>query len=219
MGAPGLLSPIRADGFKNLELNAGILLIDFDYSSITDAAALQTAVQAKVTNGEPGVDHLGMTRGGGNFTITREMRTPEVDGRRMPFKGDSFVDSADGFISTTLLEVVPAVANKVMSTSDIATSGKKTTVSFRAAVDPETDYIEHLCWVGNLADGRYVLIELDNAFNTADFVYTWADKNEATLTVEYHAHQEDVLDYDNLPCRIVYFDLPAATGGNTSGGN
>jgi hypothetical protein len=209
MGAPGLTSPIRAAGFQNLQLNAGILLIDFDYSSITDAAALKTAVAAKVTSGAVGVDHLGMTRGGGAFNITREIRQPEVDGRRFAFVGDSFVDSADGYISTTLLEVKPEVVNKVMSTSTVTTSGKKKTVSFHTAVDTTTDYIDHLCWVGDLADGTYVLIELDNAFNTADFVWTWADKNESTLTVEYHAHQGDVLDYDAMPFRIVYFDKPS----------
>lgn len=205
MGAPGLTSAIRSDGFKNLQLNAGIFLINFDYSAITSAAALKTAVQNKITNGTPGVDHLGMTRGGGTFTITREVRTPEVDGRRYAFKGDKFVDSMDGYLSTTLLEVTPEIINKVMSTADVATSGGKTTISFHTAIDIQTDYIEHLCWVGDIADGRFVLIELDNAFNTADFTATFADKNEMTLPVEFHAHQGEVLDYDTAPCRIVYF--------------
>ena len=205
MGAPGLTSAIRSDGFKNLQLNAGIFLINFNYSAITSAAALKTAVQNKITNGTPGVDHLGMTRGGGTFTITREVRTPEVDGRRYAFKGDKFVDSMDGYLSTTLLEVTPEIINKVMSTADVVTSGGKTTISFHTAIDIQTDYIEHLCWVGDIADGRFVLIELDNAFNTADFTATFADKNEMTLPVEFHAHQGEVLDYDTAPCRIVYF--------------
>ena len=205
MGAPGLTSAIRSDGFKNLQLNAGIFLINFDYSAITSAAALKTAVQNKISNGTPGVDHLGMTRGGGTFTITREVRTPEVDGRRYAFKGDKFVDSMDGYLSTTLLEVTPEIINKVMSTADVVTSGGKTTISFHTAIDIQTDYIEHLCWVGDIADGRFVLIELDNAFNTADFTATFADKNEMTLPVEFHAHQGEVLDYDTAPCRIVYF--------------
>ena len=206
MSAPGLTSAIRAEGMKNLQLNAGVMLINFDYSDIADADALKAAVADKIVNGEVGVDHLGMTRGGGSFTITREVRSPEIDGRRFAYKGDKFVDSMDGFLSTTLLEVVPAVVNKVMSTSSVATSGYKKTVSFHTAIDPDTDYIPHICWVGDIADGRYVLIEIDNAFNTSDFVYTYADKNEGTLPVEYHAHQGDVLDYDELPYRIVYFD-------------
>lgn len=207
MGAPGLTSPIRSEAFKNLQLNAGIVLINFDYSDIADADALRAAVMEKVTNGAVGVDHLGVTRGGGSFTITREVRTPEVDGRRYAFVGDKFVDSMDGYLSVTLLETASsALINKVMSTSEVTTSGNKTTVEFHTAVDIDTDYIEHLCWVGDLADGRMMLIELDNAFNTNDFVFTFQDKNEGTLPVEYHAHQGDVLDYDSAPCRIVYFD-------------
>ncbi len=206
MGAPGLTSPIRAAGFENLQLNAGIFLVNFNYSSIANAAALKTAVQGVLTNGTLGTDYLGMTRGGGTFTITRAVRTPEVDGRRYAFKGDKFVDSMDGFLSTTLIEVTDAVINRVMSTSDIATSGLKKTITFHTAIDVNTDYIDHLCWVGDMADGRFVLIEIDNAFNTNDFVFTFADKNEGTLPVEFHAHQGDVLDYDTLPCRIVFFD-------------
>lgn len=206
MSAPGMTSPIRAAGFQNLQLNAGIFLINFDYSNIANAEALQTAVQGVVATGTLGVDHLGTTRGGGSFTITREVRTPEVDGRRYAFKGDKFVDSMDGYLSTTLLEAVPAVVNKVMSTSDVTVSGKKTTVSFHTAIDVETDYIDHLCWVGDIAGGQMVLIEIDNAFNTSDFTVTFADKNEMTMPVEFHAHQDDVSDYDELPCRIVYFD-------------
>jgi 6-phosphofructokinase len=206
MGAPGLTSPIRSDGFKNLQLNAGVFLLNFDYSQIANAAALKTAVAAAIT---AGTNILGMTRGGGSFTIKREVRTPEVDGRRYAFKGDKFVDSMDGYLSGTLVEITPENVKRVMSTADIQTSGAKTTITFHTAINAETDYIDHLCWVGDIADGRFVLIEIDNAFNTADFSLTFADKNEATLPFEFHAHQGDVLDYDELPCRIVYFNEAA----------
>ena len=206
MGAPGLTSPIRSDGFKNLQLNAGIFLLNFDYSSIDDADELKAAVQAAIT---AGTNLLGMTRGGGTFTITREVRTPEVDGRRYAFKGDKFVDSMDGYLSGTLIEFTPENIKRVMSTADITTSGSKTTITFHTAIDADTDYIDHLCWIGDIAGGGYVLIEIDNAFNTADFSLTFADKNEGTIPFEFHAHQGDVLDYDNLPCRIIYFNKAA----------
>ncbi len=203
MGAPGLTSPIRSAGFRNLQLNAGIFLENFDYSAITTVAQLKAAVAAAIT---AGTNILGMTRGGGTFTITREMRTSNVDGRRYAFKGDKFVDSMDGYLSGTLLEVTPENIKRVMSTANITTSGAKKTITFHTAIDPDTDYIDHLCWVGDIADGSFVLIEIDNAFNTADFSMTFADKNEGTIPFEFHAHQGDVLDYDDLPCRIVYFE-------------
>ena len=205
MGAPGLTSPIRTEAFQNLQLNAGIFLVNYDHSAVTDATALKTAIEALKA------DHtkmLGVTRGGGSFTVAREIRTPDVDGMRYPFKGADFVDSVDAYLSGTLLEVVPQNMKLLMGTGEVASSGKKTTITMHTAVDDE-DYIDHLCWVGDLADGRLVLIELDNAFNTADFSLTFTDKGEGTMTFEFHARQEEVTDYDYAPFRVVYFDVPA----------
>ena len=204
MSAPGLTSPIRAEGFNNLQLNAGAFLKDFDYSSIADAAALKTAVAAAVA---AGTKLLGFTRGGGSFTVTREMREPEVDGRRYSFVGGRFVDSADPYLSTTLLETTPENFIKALGSATATTSGKKTIVKMHTAIQ-DTDY-EDIVWVGDLADGRYVAIKLYNALNTADFTFTFADKGEGTYTVEFHAHQSDVQDYDEAPFEIVFFDLPS----------
>lgn len=205
MAAPGLTSPIRTEAFQHLQLNAGIFLVNYDYSSITDATALKTAIQTAKSDQ---TKILGVTRGGGSFTVTRDIRTPDVDGMRYPFKGADFVDSVDAYLSGTLLEVVPENMEMLLGTGESSTSGKKTTIRMRTAVE-DTDYIDHLCWVGDLADGRLVLIELDNAFNTADFSLTFTDKGEGTMTFEFHARQEDVDDYDYAPFRVVYFDLPA----------
>lgn len=205
-GAPGMTSPIRSEAFDSLQLNAGIFLVDLNYSSITDATALKTAIATAVT---AGTSILGVTRGGGSFNVTRDARTPDVDGMRYPFKGADFVDSVDAYLSGTLLEVNPTNFKRLLGSGDAATSGKKTTVTMRTAIDPDTDYIDSLCWVGDLADGRLVLIELDNAFNTADFSLTFTDKGEGTMPFEFHARQDDVLDYDNAPFRVVFFDLPS----------
>lgn len=209
MGAPGLTSPIRSEAFQNLQLNAGIFLVDYDYSSITDATALKAALATLVSGNSDKI--LGVTRGGGSFTVTREIRTPEVDGMRYPFKGADFVDSVDAYLSGTELEVVPNNFKRILGTGVSTTSGKKTTVKMRTAINSDTDYIESLVWIGDLADGKVVLIKLDNAFNTADFNLTFTDKGEGTMTFEFHARQADVLDYDYAPFEVVFFDLPATT--------
>lgn len=201
MSAPGLTSPIRAEGFNNLQLNAGVFIKNFDYSNIADAAALKTAVAAAVTEG---TKLLGFTRGGGSFNVTREMREPEVDGRRYSFVGGRFVDSADPYLSTTLLETTPENFVTALGSATATTTGKKTVVKMNTAIQ-DTDY-EDIVWVGDLADGRYVAIKLYNALNTSDFTFTFTDKGEGTYTVEFHAHQSDVQDYDEAPFEIVFFD-------------
>jgi hypothetical protein len=206
MGAPGMTSPIRTEAFQNLQLNAGIFIKNLDYSSISDATALKTAIAAAVT---AGTNILGVTRGGGSFNVTRELRTPEVDGMRYPFKGADFVDSIDAYLSTTLLEVTAQNIKDILGTATATTSGKKTTIKMHTAIDPDTDYIDTITWFGDLADGQLVAITLKNAINTSDFSLTFSDKGEGTMTVEFHARQESVVDYDEAPFEIVYFDLPS----------
>lgn len=198
-----MTSPIRPEAFENLQLNAGIFLTNFDHSTITDVAALKTAIASAVQDGS---NILGVTRGGGSFTVTKEIRTPEVDGTRYPFKGQDFIDSVDAYLSGTLLEVNPANFKRLLSTGEVNSSGSKTTVRMHTAVNTDTDYLDSLAWVGDIADGRLVMIELDNAFNTQDFAFTFTDKNEGTMTFEFHARQEEVNDYDYAPFRVIFFD-------------
>ena len=127
---------------------------------------------------------------------------------RYPFKGADFVDSVDAYLSGTLLEVTPNNFKRLLGTGDVATSGKKTTVTMHTAIGTN-DYISKLCWVGDIADGKLVMIELDNAFNTADFALTFTDKGEGTMTFEFHARQANVNDYDNAPFRVIFFDKPS----------
>lgn len=201
MSAPGSTNPLRTATFDNLQLNAGIFLKNFQYDSIADANALKTAITAAIT---AGTTILGATRGGGTFTVTREMREPEIDGMRYRFKGGSFIDSVDAYLSTTVVEVTADnFANLLGGTK--TTSGKKTTITMETALGEE-DYLTNVCWVGDLSDGRLVLICLKNAINTADFTLTFADKSEGTLAVEFHACQAEVNDYDTAPFEVVFFD-------------
>ena len=205
MGAPGYTTGLRAETFENLQLNAGILLKNCDYSNIANAGALKTAIAAAVagTSGALGTI-LGATRGGGSFTVTREMRQPEVDGRRYGFVGDTFVDSTDAQLSTTLIEITLENLKAALGTATITGSSPKQTLKLGTAIDTD-DYLENICWVGDIADGRYVLICLKNALNQADLSLTWTDKGEGTLPVEFHAKQDAVDDYDYAPFEIVYF--------------
>lgn len=203
--APGHTSAIREETFENLQLNAGIVLKNCDYSSIANAGALKTAISAAVagTTGALGT-LIGATRGGGSFTVTRELRVPEVDGRRYGFKGDTFVDSVEAQLSTTLIEMTPDNLVDAFGSATATTSGAKTTIKLGTEIDTD-DYLTNICWVGDISDGRYVLICLKNALNQADFSLTWTDKGEGTLPVEFHAKQAEVNDYDYAPFEIVYF--------------
>ena len=214
MGAPGLTSPIRAEAFNNLQLNAGILIANFDHSAITDSAALKAAIKALVAANSDQL--LGATNGGGRFTVTPERRTPEIDGVRYPFKGGQFIDSMDARLSATTVEVNPLNWKRFFGSADLDTTiNTKTKLTIRTAINPDTDYLDTLCWVGDLADGRIVLIELYNALNTADIDFTFKDKGEGQLPYEFHAHQSDVLDYDVAPFAVYFFENSGSMAGIT----
>ena len=207
MAAPGHTSPIRKKTFENFQLNAGIFLKDFVYSGITSANELKSAIELCVEGSASAVGTiLGATRGGGSFTVTRELRSPDVDGKRYGFKGDTFVDSVEAQLSTTLVEITPETLMDAFASATLATSsnGLVKTLTLNTEIDTD-DYLTNLCWVGDISDGRYVLIALDNALNQADITLTFADKSEGTLPVEFHAKQSDVNDYDTAPFEILYF--------------
>lgn len=216
MSAPGMTSPIREEAFQNLQLNAGILIADFDHSAITTATALKEAVTALVEGDSDQL--LGATNGGGRFTVTAERRKPQIDGLRYAYVGDEFIDSLDARLSATAVEVNPKNWQRFFGSADLdTTTATKKKLTVHTAIDTETDYIETLCWVGDLANGGFVLIELYNALNTADFDFTFKDKGEGNLPYEFHAHQSNATDYDEAPFAVYFFsDATTNTTTNTT---
>ena len=202
MPVAGMVTPCRTDTFQNLQLNAGAFLIDFDYSSYTDAGALRTALATAL---QDSTKLLGATRGGGSFVVSSEIREPEVDGKRYRFKGGAFVDSVDAQLTGTLVEIRPEIFAKVLATGDSVTSGKKTTVTMHTAIEG-SDYIDKLVWVGDMSDGGLVLIALKNALNNNGMTLTFSDKGEATMPFEFHAYQDAVEDYDTAPFEVIFLD-------------
>ncbi len=203
--APGSTSALREATFDHLQLNVGMFIKNFAYDSLADAEALLGAIETELVDGD---NLLGATRGGGSFNVSREMRNPQVDGLRYRYKGGNFVDSADPYLATTLVETTPENFATVLGGIKTV-SGKKTTVKMPTAI-PDSAYLTNLCWVGDLADGTMVLICLYNALNTSDFTFTFADKGEGSFGVEFHACQQNVLDYDEAPFEVVFF-APSGT--------
>ena len=213
MSAPGSTNALRSATFDNLQLNAGIFIKNFDYKPASsppgDSTALKTLITGIVNGTVTGKgDVLGATRGGGTFNVTRDIRTPDIDGMRYKFKKGDFIDSVDAYISTTLVEITPENLCAAFGVSVPSAVGKKTTITLPTALT-DNSYMTNVCWVGDLADGRVVLVCLNNAINTADISLTFSDKSEGTLAVEFHATQAAVNDYDNAPFEVVFFDNPA----------
>lgn len=188
--------------FTRLQLNAGAFLANFDVDTYESVAALKAAILTELETREKA---LGATRGGGSFQCTPSMRSIEADGKRAEFVGSTVNDGWTVKLTTTLLEITPENFQRALICADIDDSTEgKTVVKIRTSVE-ESDYIPTLCWVGDTSSGL-VVIELSNALCLSGANFTFTDKGEGTLPVEFQAHQADLLDQQYAPCRIIYLD-------------
>lgn len=197
---------LRASTFENLQLNAGMFLANFDYSTATDAATLGALLKTEREK-KSGSALIGATRGGGTFVCTPNTRSIEADGKREEWKGSSVNDGWTIKLTTTLLEINATNLKRSFGTADVTDVEKKHTIKIRTDIK-DADYIESLVWVGDTSKG-YVLIAIKNALNTAGATLTWTDKGEGTIPVEFTAHQDGLETDGYAPCEVIFFD-PAA---------
>ena len=197
---------LRASTFENLQLNAGMFLANFDYSTATDAATLGALLKTEREK-TTGSALIGATRGGGTFVCTPNTRSIEADGKREEWKGSSVNDGWTIKLTTTLLEINADNLKRSFGTADVTDTEKKHTIKIRTDIK-DADYIESLVWVGDTSKG-YVLIAIKNALNTAGATLTWTDKGEGTIPVEFTAHQDGLETDGYAPCEVIFFD-PAA---------
>ncbi|MDR3929673.1 MAG: hypothetical protein Q3Y27_02270 [Clostridia bacterium] len=197
---------LRASTFENLQLNAGMFLANFDYSTATDAATLGALLKTEREK-TSGSALIGATRGGGTFVCTPNTRSIEADGKREEWKGSSVNDGWTIKLTTTLLEINATNLKRSFGTADVTDTEKKHTIKIRTDIK-DADYIDSLVWVGDTSKG-YVLIAIKNALNTAGATLTWTDKGEGTIPVEFTAHQDGLETDGYAPCEVIFFD-PAA---------
>ena len=123
---------------------------------------------------------LGLTRGGGSFTVEREYREIEADGDRGPVKGRIEIDREVAKLTVNALEMFNAVDMQkyypgISVTENVATGTLKIA---------EGDY-NNVKWEGKTKGGKPVTIEVDNAINMENLEWTLEDKNEVVPTLGF----------------------------------
>ena len=198
-----MITGLRPETFKHLQLNAGLFLVGFQYDTATSAEQLKTAIASFI---EAGTGVIGATTGDGTFVCKPEIRNIEANGMRAPFVGSTVNDGWTVTMTGTMKEITPENMARALISADVITPDGKTgvkQVKLRNEIKA-SDYIPSLCWVGDTSEG-YMLIELKNALNIAGATFTFKDKGEGELPFEFQAHQGSVSDSEYAPCVIVYF--------------
>ncbi len=152
-----------------------------------------------INYGGTGEKQLAPTRGGGTFTVTKNIREIEYDGRKGKTKGMQVVDEINAMLSVPLLCASMdnlALAMPWATYSD----GKLSAESGNLGVIQDSAYLSNVTMFAKVIGGGYKKITLYNAMTENDFSLAAAPKAEGVITLEVHAHwdaEDDAADlYD-----------------------
>lgn len=176
--------------FQNLQLNAGILLSDFD----TETGAAEET------------DLLGATSGGTNFTATPTYSDwgEDVDNCPVNVKELKKLDSWAVTMSGNFVTVTTALAKTLIGAADI--DGSDTT-----KVTPRNDVavadFADIWWVGDYSDkngdtkGGYVAIHMLNGLSTGGFQLQSANRAKGQFAFEFTGHYS-IEDQNKVPFEV-----------------
>ncbi|MBQ7868570.1 MAG: hypothetical protein IJ354_10585 [Clostridia bacterium] len=206
-----MITGLRPETYEKLQLDAGIFLIGYTLpETVVDAATMKQEIAKEIN---AGTHLLGATRGGGTFRCVPTMRGIEADGKRSEFVGSMVNDGWDVRLTTTLIEMTGENFKRAFPSAEMTGDAAKTVIKPKTAITKD-DY-KSLMWIGETSMGA-MLINLTNAMNVAGAQFTFTDKGEGELPVEFRAFQSTVLNQDYAPCEIHFLGAnTASTASNT----
>lgn len=190
---------IPTDTFKNLQLNAGVLLKSFDVDTQTLAAG----------------SIVGATSGGVSFTAVPSFIDfgEDIDNCPKNMKEMKKLDSWEAKMSGTFASVSKALAKTLVGAADL--SGSKITPRNDLADADFTD----LWWVGDYSEvnedgtstGRagFIAIHLLNSLSTGGFSIQSSDKGKGQFEFEFTGHYS-MEDQDKVPFEVYVQEGTAA---------
>lgn len=192
---------IPENTFKELQLNAGVLVSEFTPSS-------GTVTESNI---------IGATSGGVNFTATPEYTDfgDDIDNCPKNMKELKRLDNWTVEMSGTYLTVNTTVAKALVGAADIDGSDNTKIVPRNDVADAD---FSDIWWVGDYSDkngatnGGYMAIHLINALSTGGFQLQSGDKAKGQFAFTYTAHYSNT-DPDKVPFEIYVKAGTAEAGG------
>ncbi len=200
-----MLTAVTADVINKLSPDAGVLLCDVDLSAVEDAEGMAALIAEN--RGKAGC-WLGVTDGDIKVTEGRSSWSPTFNGKRMPFVGEKFLDTAEPKITCTMLEFSPENFIVASGAADQTGEGSKIVVTPRASYTA-ADYKTNVVWATMVGHEGICVVELLNALCTKGIDGSAGDKKVAQLAVEFTGHQSDPTKLDKLPVNYYFFGKKA----------
>lgn len=147
--------------------------------------------------GETGEALIGPTRGGGEFSVTRNIRDIEYDGRKGKSKGTRVLDSVDAMLKITTLDTsMDMLAFALPYNSYVSSVITAETGDFGIIADAA--YLINITMFAKLISGQYKKIILFNPMNDGDFMMKTNVKGEMEIGLEIAAHWDPTNDAVDL---------------------
>lgn len=153
--------------------------------------------------GETDAAQLGPTRGGGEFSATKNIRDIEYDGRRGKTAGMQIVDEINAMLKVTLLDTSIKTLALAMPYATLAGDGSTTPYSLTCesanlGVVGSAAYLKNITMFAKTVKGEYKKITLYNAMAENDFTLAAAPKGEGQVALEVYAHWDATDDTKDL---------------------
>ena len=130
---------------------------------------------------------VGLTRGGGQFTLERAIRHIGADGDHGSYKDRHVIDESKPKLKMNLLELMGNNLEKAYPAIDVTetTVNNTTTNTVKGEWSIDSDDYHTVKWVGKTKDGKSVIIKLFNAINLDNLDWGLADKDEVVGSVTF----------------------------------
>lgn len=201
-----MVSPVSINTVKRYAVNSGVIIKNFDFSKITNAAGFLTYIT------EHPEDVLGATVGDTEINENRKVWNPEHNGLRMPFKGSNYFETCQPMLKASLVEMRATNLQLASGSAKltIATTKMYENVQPYASYADE-DYLENVTWFTNYGNNGIIGVTLKNALCISGMNWKIGDKGIASCDVEFRAHSGNALMNDQLPINyFIYYNSSLA---------
>lgn len=155
---------LTQEQIENIQIDHGLVYVDY---------------------GEVTQRKLGPTRGGAQFSATKNIRDIEYDGRLGKTKGAQVIDEMGATLTFELMDTslqnVDLALPQGQNSGGVVSSGLPGLIA-------ASKYLTNITMFAKVAGGKYKKITLFNAMNEADFILSAAPKTEGAIPFEVHAH-------------------------------
>lgn len=200
-----MLTAVTADVMDKLSPDAGVVMFNVDISGVADAEAMAALIE---TNRSKPENWGGVTDGDIKYSEGRKTWSPTFNGKRMPFIGDKYPDTAEPKLGFNMLEYTPEHFVVASGAADKTGSGAHITVTPRVAYKKE-DYKTNVLWCTMVGEKGIFVYELKNALCIKGIDGSSGDKKVGQLAVEFVGHQSDPTKLDKLPLDYHFFAAKA----------